>query len=301
MDKEQSAIIIKQYTLILGWAVLSPFLVHMGYLMHNRFLKRKSQKPILITILITFTLTLIFSFIILITYSLFDSFDLYENAIGFFDYTIGFLGVVLFYTLGFLGVGLFVIYVELPLFSLTISTLIYLMPIILIYLMPIIFSIRYFKAEDYRPGIDFKEYKDYKRIDGYVHLYESKSTFLLVSNQGHILFYPIMKSIYIKDVIAIDIIIDEIIHNDVLSGLKEAFWNVSSSSVGPINIKKKIIHSITMNFALNDFNNPHIYFPIISEKTPINSLRFKNAQERLMQIIATLQVVKEKFSIENEN
>lgn len=293
MNKEQSAIIIKQYTLILGWVVLSPFLVHMGYLMHDRFLKRKSQKPILITILITFTLTLIFSFIILITYSLFDSFDLYENAIGFFDYTLGFLGVVFFYTLGFLGVVLFGIYDELPLFSLTISTL--------IYLMPIIFSIRYFKAEDYRPGIDFKEYKDYKRIDGYVHLYESKSTFLLVSNQGHILFYPIMKSIYIKDVIAIDIIIDEIVHNDVLSVLKEAFWNVSSSSVGPINIKKKIIHSITMNFALNDFNNPHIYFPIISEKTPINSLRFKNAQERLMQIIATLQVVKEKFSIENEN
>ena len=248
MSKEQYAIIIKQYSLILGWITLSPFLIPMGYLMHDRFLKRKTQNPILMIILIVGILTLIFSLSILIISYFFDFFDAFL------------------------------------LFRFTILTLIYLVPAML--------SIRYFKAEDYQADIDFEEYKDYKRIDGLVHLYESKSTFLLVSNQGHILFYPMMKSIYIQDVIAIDIIIDEIVHNDVLSVLKEAFWNVSGPSVGPINIKKKFIHSITMNFTLNDFNNPHIYFPIINEKTPINSLRFKNAQERLMQIITTMRVIK---------
>lgn len=273
MNKEIAARIIKEYSLILGWITLSPFLIHMGYLMHDRFLKRKSKMPIFIIIMAAGVLSLFFILWIV----------LFETPIDFYD----FYGTVLFsYSLGILGMVLQGILIELPLISYSILAT--------VYFVPFIFTIIYIYVEDFQTEIDFEEYEEYKRVDGLIDLYESKSSFLLLSNQGHILFYPSMKSIYIKDIISIDVIIDEIVYNDVLSTYREALWNSLSASMNSINLNKKVIHSITVNFTLNDFNNPYIYFPIINKKTAINNYQFKNAQERLIQLITILRLVKEK-------
>jgi hypothetical protein len=66
--------------------------------------------------------------------------------------------------------------------------------------------------------------------------------------------------------------------------------------IGSMVGRKRRVYSMSLNFSINDFNDPIISFNFINRKTNIKSQEFKNAQERMQTLIATLKVLDSEYN-----
>jgi hypothetical protein len=140
-------------------------------------------------------------------------------------------------------------------------------------------------------------YEDAKKIFVLRHNNLNHSTYLLITKQGQLLFFPNMASFHFKDIISVELIIDEENYASLGSTFAGGLlMGGPGALIGSMIGRKRRVFSMAINFSINNFVEPLVSLKFIVKKTNTRSKAFKDVQERMQTLIATLKVLDSEYN-----